>query len=96
MNTITTGELNKGQLLIINNIDYTITGISTCKPIIIKTLPQKKYKKTHIVAFNSEINKKIEIVYPETYKFILEDDGKINLDKAHYFTTISKNVIHIN
>ena len=42
MNTITAGELNKGQLLIVENIDYTITGISTCEPIIIKTLPQKK------------------------------------------------------
>jgi hypothetical protein len=87
MNTIIAGELNKGQLLIVKNIDYSITGISTCKPFITKT-PQKKYKKIHIVAFNTEINKKIEMVYPETYKFILEDDGKINLDKAHYFTKI--------
>ena len=45
MNTITAGELNKGQLLIVKNIDYTITGILTCKPIIIKTLPQKNIKK---------------------------------------------------
>jgi len=93
MNTTTTGELNKGQLLIVENIDYTITGISTCKPFITKSfLP----KKIHIIAFNSEINKKIEIIYPENYKFILEDDGKINLDKAHYFTKISKQVQHIN
>ena len=34
MNTITAGELNKGQLLIVENIDYTITGISTCKPFL--------------------------------------------------------------
>jgi len=87
MNTIIAGELNKGQLLIVKKIDYTITGISTCKPFITKT-PQKKYKKIHIVAFNTEISKKIEMIYPETYKFILEDNGKINLDKAHYFTTI--------
>jgi hypothetical protein len=26
---------------------------------------------------------KIEFIYPETYKFILEYDGKINLDKAN-------------
>ena len=42
------------------------------------------------------MDKKIEIIYPENYKFILEDDGKINLDKAHYFTKISKHVQHIN
>ena len=93
MNTITAGELNKGQLLIAENINYIITGISTCKPFIAKSfLP----KKIHIVAFNLEINKKIEFIYPVNYKFILEDDGKINLDKAHYFTTISKHVQHIN
>lgn len=87
MNTITTGELRKGQLLIVENVDYTITGISTCKPFITKT-PQKKYIKIHIVAFNTEINKKIEMVYPETYKFILEDDGKINIDKSTIFLKI--------
>ncbi len=28
------------------------------------------------------------MIYPETYKFILEDNEKINLDKAHYFIKI--------
>ena len=42
------------------------------------------------------MDKKIEIIYPKTYKFTLEDDGKINIDKAHYFTKISKHVPHIN
>ena len=76
MNTITAGELNKGQLLIAENINYIITGISTCKPFIAKSfLP----KKIHIVAFNSEMDKKIEIIYPENYKFILEEIGRAHV-----------------
>jgi hypothetical protein len=79
MNTITTGELNKCDSLIIKNVLYKITGISTCKPYSLK-LP----KKIGIVAYNSELDKKIEIVYPENFKFIKEDDGTINLDKAQF------------
>jgi hypothetical protein len=80
MNTITPREFNKNDLLIIQNVLYKITGISTCKPYGVK-LP----KKIGIVAFNSELDKKIELVYPENFKFIKEDDGTINLDKAHLF-----------
>ncbi len=78
MNTITTGELNKGDSLIIKNGLYKITRIFTCKPYSLKLR-----KKIGIVAYNSELDKKIELIYPENFKFIKEDDGTINLDKAH-------------
>ena len=75
MNTIKLGELKKGDSVIIKNALYKITGFYTCKVHSLK-LP----KKIGIVAYNGELDKKIEIVYPENFKFIKEDDGTINLD----------------
>lgn len=77
MSYILMQDINKGQTVIVNGIQYIVTGISTC-------LNCRRSIKIHIVAFNNEINKKIEFIYPETYKFIADNDGKINIDQSYY------------
>jgi hypothetical protein len=82
MNIISAGELTKGRLIIVKNEIYSITGISSFSTYNVSN--KRLGKKIVIVALHRELNKKIELIYPETYKLFLEDNGKINLDKTCY------------
>jgi hypothetical protein len=74
MNTTSSKELKIHDLIIVNDATYSIVNFSTCKPYC----KEPSSKKIGIQAVNKESNKKIYLVYPETYTFILENDGIIH------------------
>jgi len=67
---IRVGDIKRLQIFIQDDISYTIDSISTCKP-------DSSNKKLNFNAVNNDLNKKINLVYPENY--LLDLDFKSNI-----------------
>jgi hypothetical protein len=70
LNKIRVRDIKRLQIFIQDDIPYTINSINTCKPY-------STHPKLNFGAYNSELDKKIYLVYPENYLLNLDLESNI-------------------